>query len=262
MSTAPLTDPAIRLVNVTKSFRSGRDRVLQGINLDFPRGKLTYILGPSGTGKSVTIKHVLGLLQPDSGQVIVNGIDLSTLEPRERVEYRTQFGMLFQNSALFDDMTVFENVAFPLREHTDLDEDQILQKVEKTLALLGMTGGYDKYPNELSGGMKKRVGLARAIIREPQILLYDEPTTGLDPVTRITVDELIAKLKQELKLTSVVISHDLPSALRLADVIVFLHHGKVAFYGDAASFLRCQDPQVRAFLNAEKETSQTLAQLV
>jgi phospholipid/cholesterol/gamma-HCH transport system ATP-binding protein len=173
---------SVRVEGVFKSFRDGRDQVLNGVTLDFPAGKLTYILGSSGAGKSVLLKHILGLLKPDQGHVWVVGKDLTTLSGRELAAQRLNFGMLFQNSALFDDMTIYENVAFPLREHTNLAEDEIAEKVKKTLTILGMPGPYDKFPNEISGGMRKRVGLARAIIREPAILLYDEPTTGLDPV--------------------------------------------------------------------------------
>ncbi len=179
---------------------------------------------------------------------------MSQLKGKEKAHQRKIFGMLFQNSALFDDMTIFENVAFPLREHTKLNEDQIRDKVTQVLTILGMTKGYDKFPNELSGGMKKRVGLARAIVREPSILLYDEPTTGLDPVTRTTVDELIETLKRELKLTSIVISHDIPSALLLADEIAFLHQGEFVFKGTAAEFKRSDVPAIRAFLDAERRT--------
>jgi phospholipid/cholesterol/gamma-HCH transport system ATP-binding protein len=166
--------------------------------------------------------------------------------------------MLFQNSALFDDMTVFENVAFPLREHTQMGEDEIEARVRDRLSILGMTSGYDKFPNELSGGMRKRVGLARAIIREPQILLYDEPTTGLDPVTRITVDELIETLKRELKLTSIVISHDIPSALRLADRIAFLYQGNIVFWGAPKDFRKSDHPAIRKFLEAEQKSYEVL----
>jgi phospholipid/cholesterol/gamma-HCH transport system ATP-binding protein len=250
---------AVKLENVHKSFRGGRDQVLKGISLEFPAGKLTYILGPSGTGKSVLIKHVLGLLRPDQGEVWVDGKNMATLSGKELSHHRMVFGMLFQNSALFDDMTIFENVAFPLREHTNLGENEIAEKVRAALTSLGMSTGYDKYPNELSGGMRKRVGLARAIIREPQILLYDEPTTGLDPVTRTTVDELIETLKRELKLTSIVISHDIPSALLLADRIAFLFEGKVVFWGDAGEFKRSQHPAIRQFLAAEQRTVSALA---
>lgn len=249
---------SVRLENVVKSFRGGRDHVLRGVNLEFPAGKLTYILGHSGAGKSVILKHVLGLLKPDAGAVWVAGKNISALRGRELSQHRTLFGMLFQNSALFDDMTIFDNVAFPLREHTQLSEAEIAEKVKKSLAILGMTSGYDKYPNELSGGMKKRVGLARAIIREPKILLYDEPTTGLDPVTRTTVDELIATLKRELHLTSIVISHDIPSALLLADHIAFLHKGEIVFWGKPEQFRVAQHEAIRSFLDAEQRTVEAL----
>ena len=245
---------AVRLENVRKSFRGGRDQVLKGVNIEFPRGQLTYILGSSGAGKSVLLKHILGLLKPDSGQVWVAGKDMSQLKGRELSEHRMVFGMLFQNAALFDDMSVFENVAFPLREHTQLKEAEIEKKVSHTLSLLGMTTGYDKLPNELSGGMRKRVGLARAIIREPQILLYDEPTTGLDAVTRNTVDELIETLKRELKLTSIVISHDIPSALLLADHIAFLHQGQIVFWGPPSEFQKSDHPAIKGFLAAERRS--------
>ncbi len=244
-------ESAIVLENLHKSFRGGRDEILRGVDLEFPRGKLTYILGPSGTGKSVTLKHILGLLDPDQGRVTVFGTDLAKLNVTEKIKFREKFGMVFQNSALFDDMTVFENVAFPLREHTKLSEEEIEREVVSVLKTLGMNGPYDKFPNEISGGMRKRVGIARAIVRKPEILLYDEPTTGLDPYTRITVDELIEKIKSDLKLTSVVISHDIPSALRLADQIVFLDQGKVAFRGLPAEFVRSDHPAIRKFLDAD-----------
>ncbi len=245
--------------NVVKSFRDGKDAVLKGVNLTFPAGKLTYILGSSGAGKSVMLKHILGLLHPDQGVVRVAGQDMNQVPRASRAEFRKVFGMLFQNSALFDDMTVFENIAFPLREHTQLSEDEIREKVEKSLQILGMTKGYDKYPNEISGGMKKRVALARAIIREPSILLYDEPTTGLDPVTRTTVDELIETLKRNLKLTSVVISHDIPSALLLADWIAFLHQGQIVFWGSPADFKKADHEAIQAFLTAEKRSLRAFA---
>ncbi len=245
----------VKLVNVFKSFRAGRDQILKGVSIDFPPGQLTYILGSSGAGKSVTLKHILGLLRPDSGEVWVGGKDMAKIRGRELMQHRKLFGMLFQNSALFDDFTIFENVAFPLREHTKLSETEITDKVTKALDLLGMDrASHDKLPNEISGGMKKRVALARAIIREPSILLYDEPTTGLDPVTRTTVDDLIEQLKDELHLTSIVISHDIPSALLLADQIAFLHKGEIVFWGKPAEFRKATHPAIRAFLDAEGRT--------
>lgn len=253
------TSVAIRLEDVYKSFRGGRDVVLKGVSIDFPVGKLSYILGSSGAGKSVLLKHVLGLLSPDRGRVWVAGRELSTLKGSELSEHRKVFGMLFQNAALFDDMTVFENVAFPLREHTRMSEKEIEEAVKHSLSILGMTSGYDKFPNELSGGMRKRVGLARAIIREPSILLYDEPTTGLDPVTRKTVDELIETLKRELKLTSLVISHDIPSALLLADYIAFLHQGQIIFWGTPEEFKVSKHEAIQSFLIAERRSIEVLS---
>ncbi|MEO5970883.1 MAG: ABC transporter ATP-binding protein [Bdellovibrionia bacterium] len=245
---------AVRVEKIFKSFRMGRDVILNGVTLHFPKGKLTYILGGSGAGKSVLLKHILGLMRPDQGQVWVGDQDVTQLNSVELKKVRLQFGMLFQNSALFDDMSVFENVAFPLREHTQLKEAEIAEKVKKTLALLGMTKDWDKLPNELSGGMRKRVGLARAIIREPSILLYDEPTTGLDPITRTTVDDLIETLKRELRLTSIVISHDIASAVRLADNIAFLHKGDIVFWGTPAEFKVSNHPAIQGFLDAERRS--------
>lgn len=247
-------EASIRLENVHKSFRGGRDRVLNGVTLTFPAGKLSYILGSSGAGKSVLLKHILGLMRPDSGRIWVANKEVTAMSEREINAHRVLFGMLFQNAALFDDLTVYENVAFPLREHTQMSEAEIQEKVTRVLHLIGIVGGHDKTPNLLSGGMRKRVGLARAIIREPKILLYDEPTTGLDPVTRSTVDELIEALKRELALTSVVISHDIPSALLLADHIAFLHHGEIIFWGSPSEFLQAKHEKIQEFLAAERRT--------
>jgi len=254
-------EPAILIDKVYKSFNNGQYPVLRGLETHFNRGELTYVLGPSGTGKSVLLKHLLGLLHPDQGRILVDHRDISKFNSQELSNYRMNFGVLFQNSALFDGVTVFENVAFPLREHTSLSEEEITTKVHSTLTKLGMGFGYDKLPSELSGGMKKRVGLARAIIREPSILLYDEPTTGLDPVTRTTVDLLIEKLKNELKLTSIVISHDIPSALLLADRIVFLFEGKAVFDGAPNDFKDCDHPRIQMFLDSEKRAVEALSGL-
>jgi phospholipid/cholesterol/gamma-HCH transport system ATP-binding protein len=243
---------AVRLQHVYKRFAYKQDPVLKNVSIDFPKEKLTYILGASGAGKSVLLKHILGLIKPDSGKVWIGDQDINLLKPGELSKVRLQFGMLFQDSALFDGWSVFDNVAFPLREHTGLSESEIAEKVHHTLSLLGMKSGWEKFPNELSGGMRKRVGLARAIVREPSILLYDEPTTGLDPVTRTRVDELIEKLKQESKLTSIVISHDISSALLLADQIAFLYHGEIVFFGVPAEFRESPHEGIRDFLEAER----------
>ncbi len=245
---------AIRLVDVVRTFRGGKDVVLNGLHVEFPQGQLTYILGGSGAGKSVLLKHILGLMRPDRGEIWVNEQNVVGLQSAALKDLRRQFGMLFQNSALFDDQTVYDNVAFPLREHTELSEAEIEAKVVRSLTWLGMrSSDLRKFPNELSGGMKKRVGLARAIIREPSILLYDEPTTGLDPVTRVTVDELIETLKRELRLTSLVISHDIGSALRLADRICFLSQGRMLFQGTPQAFVESEEPAIQKFLDAERQ---------
>ena len=251
---------AVELKNVFKSFRDGRDMVLKGVSIQFPREKLTYILGSSGTGKSVTLKHILGLLFPDEGEVLVLGTNLAELNIHDLTLFREKFGMVFQSAALFDDMTIFENVAFPLREHTKFTETEIEHEVVKILEILGMQGPYDKYPSEISGGMRKRVGIARAIIRKPEILLYDEPTTGLDPLTRMTVDDLIEKVKRDFKLTSIVISHDIPSALRLADKIVFLDKGKVVFDGIPSAFIKSEHSAIRDFIRSDLVSFEALKQ--
>jgi phospholipid/cholesterol/gamma-HCH transport system ATP-binding protein len=244
----------IRVENLFKSFKGGQEQVLKGINLEFSPGKLTYILGSSGSGKSVLLKHILGLMKPDRGSIWIDGEDINQLNRKRLSQVRLKFGMLFQNSALFDDLTVFDNVAFPLYEHTSLSDKEILDKVKKALTHLGMSEGLDKFPNELSGGMKKRVAIARAIIREPSILLYDEPTTGLDPITRITVDELIETLKRELGLTSLVISHDVASALLLADQIAFLQGGQFVFSGTSEEFRKSDHPAIKSYLDAERRS--------
>ncbi len=251
-------DIHIRVSGLTKTFRKDQGPVLNDLSVQVARGELLYLLGHSGAGKSVFLKHLLGLIRPDKGEIEVGGIDPKSLKMRELLEYRKQFGMLFQNAALFDDFTVFENVAFPLYEHTEFTDVEIEQRVSESLTSVGLLSGYDKFPNELSGGMRKRVGLARAIVLRPSILLYDEPTTGLDPVTREMVDELIANIKDKFHLTSVVISHDIPSALRLADTIAFLDQGKIVFVGEPAQWLREKHPSIVRFLEAEKITRQVL----
>lgn len=260
MSEDTAIDTSVRVEHLTKYFPGTREPVLNDLSMDFPAGKLTYVLGSSGAGKSVLLKHILGLLRPNHGRIWVAGKEITAMHPADLSEHRKVFGMLFQSAALFDSMSVYENVAFPLREHTNLSDEEIRDKVVRSLTLLGMPTGHQKLPNELSGGMKKRVALARAIIREPSILLYDEPTTGLDPVTRTTVDELIENLKRELKLTSIVISHDIPSALLLADQIAFLTSGKIVFSGKPEEFRKADHPLIQQFLAAEQRTVHALQQ--
>ncbi|MBI2606067.1 MAG: ABC transporter ATP-binding protein [Deltaproteobacteria bacterium] len=254
---------AIEIRDLHKSFGEGRYHVYSGLDVKIPKGLITFILGPSGVGKSVLLKHTLGLLKPDRGDILIFGRAIPYDKPRELNEMRKHFGMLFQYAALFDDFTVFQNVAFPLVEHRkDITLDEIKKKVVDKLRAVGLDpeNTLDKYPSELSGGMKKRVGLARAIVLEPQILLYDEPTTGLDPVTRAMVDDLILETNAKFGLTSVVISHDILSALYSADQIGFLHGGKIVFWGTPKEFTQCNHEVVRNFLDAEMKHRKELEQ--
>jgi phospholipid/cholesterol/gamma-HCH transport system ATP-binding protein len=246
---------AIDVRDIHKSFRGGRYRVFKGLSLQIKRGSITFVLGPSGVGKSVLLKHIVGLLRPDSGDVLIFGQPIPYKNAKALNEMRKNFGLLFQNAALFDDFTVFQNVAFPLVEHRrGMSRDEMRALVAEKLRAVGLDPeqAMDKLPSELSGGMRKRVGLARAIVLEPEILLYDEPTTGLDPITRTTVDDLIVETNRKFGLTSVIISHDLPSALYSADCIAFLYDGRIVFYGTADDFRRSEHSVVRAFLLAEE----------
>jgi phospholipid/cholesterol/gamma-HCH transport system ATP-binding protein len=247
--------PAIELRNVHKSFSGGRYQVFKGLDLVVPKGDVTFVLGPSGVGKSVMLKHILGLLKPDNGDVLIWGKPIPYDNAHNLNELRKSFGMLFQNAALFDDMTVFQNVAFPLVEHRrGMPRAEMRDRVSEKLKAVGLVPEQtlDKFPNELSGGMRKRVGLARAIVLEPAILLYDEPTTGLDPVTRAMVDDLIVDTNKKFGLTSIVISHDIPSALYSADHIAFLYGGQIVFRGTAEEFRHCTHPMAKGFLEAEE----------
>lgn len=237
----------IKLVEVYKSF--GGEKVLNGVSLEIPKGKITVIIGASGVGKSVLLKHMIGLMKPDRGKAFVEGVDISSLDPKGLVELRKKFGMLFQNAALFDSLDVFENVAFPLKEHSDLSPSEIKKRVEEKLSIVGLKGIGHKMPSELSGGMKKRVGLARAIVLEPEVILYDEPTTGLDPIMTDSVDNLILGMQQKLKITSVVISHDIRSTFHIADKIVMVHEGRVIEEGSADDFRASKNAVVRRFIN-------------
>jgi len=237
----------IEVIDLHKSF--GSNHVLRGVNLRVEQGTTTVILGGSGSGKSVLMKHMIGLLRPDSGQVLIEGEDITRLKGRELDRVRRKFGMVFQMAALFDSMTVLENVAFPLREHRkDLSEEQIREIVAEKLALVDLHGVEDKYPAELSGGMRKRVGLARAVVLDPKIVLYDEPTTGLDPITTASVDQMIIDAKNALGVTSVVISHDIGSAFKVADQLAFLYKGEIVAAGPPEAVRQSEHPHVRQFL--------------
>lgn len=239
--------PVLRYEDVHKAF--GAFQVLQGLDLSIAKGTVTVIIGRSGAGKSVTLKHALGLLQPDSGRVWVMGDDITSLKGHPLRDLRLRFGMVFQNAALFDSMSVFDNVAFPLREHSELKPDRIAELVREILAQVGLEGSVDKQPAELSGGMRKRVGLARALIHRPEILLYDEPTTGLDPILTAQINRLIVETQQRRPgITSVIISHDMASAFDIADHIAFLHDGRIIAEGSPATFRDHPDERVRQFV--------------
>jgi len=236
----------IELVDLHKSFNG--HAVLRGVNLHIPKGKITVIIGPSGCGKTSIIRHIIGLLKPDKGKVIVDGVDIHKLDRINLNKFLSHFGMLFQQAALFDSMNVFENVAFPLREHTQYDSAKIGKIVREKLKLVGLEGVETKMPSELSGGMRKRVGLARAIALEPQIILYDEPTTGLDPIMTEAIDNLILDMQRSLQITSVVISHDIPSAFHIGDQIAMMGEGKIIEAGEPEKFRKSLHKVVQEFL--------------
>ena len=248
LSPPELPDPRwqVRVRALTKRF--GTNLVLEDLDLDIERHKVNVILGASGAGKSVLIKHFMCLLRPDKGHIWVDGIDVLSLDSQQLSHFRRKFGLVFQFAALFDSLTVEENCAFPLREHTRKSKSEIRGIVKEKLAALGLDGTQRKYPGELSGGMRKRVGLARAIVLEPKIVLYDEPTTGLDPITTDYVDEMILEAKRELGVTSVVISHDIASAFKVADHIAFLADGVICEQGPPDKLRKSQHPKVKVFL--------------
>lgn len=235
----------IEIINLSKSFSS---KVLDNLNLVINSGEVIVIIGRSGCGKSVLLKHIIGLIKPDIGQVIVDGNDTTRLEEYEMDKLRLSFGMLFQGAALFDSMTVGENVGFTLREHTDTPEEDIRKKVADSLELVGLKGIENLMPSELSGGMKKRVGLARAICNNPKIILYDEPTTGLDPIMADAINDLIVDLNNKLNVTSIVVTHDMVSAFKIADRIAMLYKGRIITVGTPDDIKNTKDPIVKQFI--------------
>jgi len=243
--------PIIRLQDVTKRF--GDLLVLDDLTLDFQRGKVTVIVGPSGTGKSVLLKHIVGLLEPDTGDVYFEHQHINQLGQAELVAVRRRIGFLFQMGAMFDSMSVYQNVCFPLVEHTSLDAKQREQRCRRVLRMVGLEDTIDKMPADLSGGQRKRVALARAIVLEPSAVLYDEPTTGLDPVTADLINELIIALNRHLGITSVVVTHDMASARKIADRIIMLHRGKIVADDKPEPFLDQDDPVVHRFVHGEAE---------
>ncbi len=245
----------VELRGLRKAF--GKKVILDGLDLDVPRGESTVIIGGSGTGKSVLLKHMIGLLRPDAGSVKVDGVELSTLDNRELTRFRSRFGMAFQEGALFDSMTVAKNVAFPLVRLGLGSEKERAKRVEECLALVRLEDAGAKLPSQLSGGMRRRVGFARAIAHRPEVLLFDEPTTGLDPVTKDVIDELIVELKETLGATVVTITHDMESVFKIADWIGMLHGGVIVARAAPGEFRSLTDPRVREFLGRTVGAHQT-----
>src|SRR5271167_3736591 len=243
--------PAVQFIDVHKSF--GRNHVLRGLNLEIPEGQVSMIIGPSGTGKSVCIKHIVGLLYPDEGDVIVHGHSIPSLPDDELFELRKKFGVLFQDGALFGSMNLYDNVAFPLRQHTEKSEEEIAEIVNRRMREVGLGGEGTKMPNELSGGMRKRAGFARSLVLDPEILLFDEPDSGLDPVRTALLCELIKEVHAENGGAYVVITHDIMSARRVGEHISVLWKGKVVESGPAAELFASENPFVRQFLSGEAQ---------
>lgn len=242
----PGGNPLVSVSGLKKSF--GSKHVLRGIDLDFPPHRTTVVLGPSGCGKSVLLKHLVGLLRPDSGTVHFDGRRIDTMPEREMTPIRRQFGFLFQMGALFDSLTVNENIAFPLHESGITDEAECSQRIQEVLAMVGLEECSGMMPADLSGGQRKRIALARSIVLRPRAILYDEPTTGLDPIRSDVINELILKLQRELDATSIVVTHDLTSAFKVADHMILMLGGKVVLEGTPDRFEHPEDPEVRRFM--------------
>ena len=243
--------PIIEFVDVHKTF--GKQKVLNGLSMSIPKGWVTSVIGRSGTGKSVTLKHIMGLIKPDHGQILFDGRDVVGMRERELYQMRKRYGFLFQEAALFDSMTVFDNVAFPLREHTKKKYPEIAEIVRKKLKIVGLTAAESKFPSQLSGGMRKRVGLARAIALDPEIILFDEPTSGLDPVVTDAVDQMILSTQEQLNVTMVVITHDVNSMFKISDKIIMLHDGFVRAAGSKDEIRNSADPMVQQFLQGRSD---------
>lgn len=241
----------IRVVGLHKSF--GRQQVLKGVNLEIAAGKITTIVGTSGCGKTVLLKHLNALLLPDAGQVLVDDVDITRLRQKDLYKVRERFGFLFQGAALLDSLTIFDNVAFPLREKTTLGENEIRKRVEERLEQVGLEGMGYKYPGELSGGMKKRAGLARALVTNPDIVLFDEPTTGLDPILAASIHQLIARTQQTFGFTAVVISHTIPQVFEISDCVALLANGVIEEFKPTKEFRTSQNPLVQQFIKGETE---------
>jgi phospholipid/cholesterol/gamma-HCH transport system ATP-binding protein len=244
----------IRVEGVWKSF--GRNAVLRGLDLEVPTGSVTIIIGRSGGGKSVSLKHLIGLLQPDAGRILVDGVDIAHLRGAALDDVRRRYGVVFQGGALFDSMTCGENVAFPLREKLRLPRTEVAKRVEAALAQVGLEGVGPKNPAEISGGMRKRVAIARALVTEPEIVFFDEPTTGLDPVLVNTIHQLIADLHRRLRFTAVMVSHEIPEIFAIADLVAMLYEGRIVEMGSPAAIQVSDNRIVRQFIRGEPEAAQ------
>lgn len=241
----------IELLRVTKSF--GGQIVLNHLDMVIPSGKITAVIGPSGEGKSVLLRHIIGLMKPDIGRVMVDGEDITHMGRRDLNRVREKFGMLFQNVALFDSMTVFQNVAFPLEEKTRLSRDEIRDRVHEALEHVGLRDVDGKYPDQLSGGMKKRVGLARALLLNPDIILFDEPTTGLDPIISNAMHRLIKDTHRRFGFTAVIVTHEVPAIFDICDYVAMLYQGRIQMRGTPDEIRGSDDPVVRQFVSGELE---------
>ena len=246
-----MLETEISIKGLTKSF--GPQTVLEDITLDIPKGKITLMLGPSGTGKSVFLKHLVGLLKPDRGEIWIDGKNVPALNEKELFEVRRKFGVLFQDGALFGSMNIFDNVAFPLRQHTRKKESEIRDIVDEKLTMVGLTGAEKKLPGEISGGMKKRAGLARALVLDPEIVLFDEPDSGLDPVRTAFLNELTMDLNRQLKATFIVVTHDIATARKVSDFIGMLYRRNLVRFGPAREMFESEIPVVRQFLSGDTE---------
>jgi phospholipid/cholesterol/gamma-HCH transport system ATP-binding protein len=241
----------IRVEDLHKSFDGVR--VLQGLNLEVGKGEILALIGRSGYGKSVLLKHVAGLMRPDRGRILVDGDDIFSLNGRDLIRLRNRLGFLFQSGALFDSMSIFDNVAFPLREKTKLGKEEIKKKVMNELEQVGLLGAEEKFPSQVSGGMVKRASLARALIGEPQIMLFDEPTTGLDPLTGQTILNLIDSCHKRLKFTGIIVTHEVPKVFEVVDKVAMIDEGQILFEGTPEEILASEDSRIRSFVMGEAE---------
>ena len=244
----------IKVEGLTKSF--GRQAVLRELSLEVATGTITIVIGRSGGGKSVFLKHLVGLIQPDSGRILVDGVDISRLRGRALDEIRRTYGVVFQGGALFDSMTCYDNVAFPLREKLRTPPEELTKRVEAALGQVGLEGVGAKYPAEISGGMRKRVAIARALVTEPEIVFFDEPTTGLDPVLVNTIHHLILNLHRRARFTAVVVSHEIPEIFEIADTVAMLHEGRIVEVGPPAAIQSSTNPIVLRFIKGEPDNSE------